>query len=275
LLASVFEQKADEKTENGGSDEKPKWKRRKTLMTSVFEKKEDEKILAKPGKLTGGFGPGGNTSKDRRKAGKLESPRDKVDKEQPKPRRIVTNPFEKKEEPEKPTPRRFTKKIAPNTAMLELQAKINVAALDPNAATPASSTKKTFAQSIVATLDDREFLRRLPSLKGFTRKKAIKKLEFSCTSSDEDAVSRLEQIQAQIRQISLEQFDQEEKRLKAVLVNVNVELDDHAGCLESLQQWKGELEIEISKGKVKVLEASKVLENERMQVLSEKARKIS
>jgi len=73
----------------------------------------------------------------------------------------------------------------------------------------------------------------------------------------------------------LEQFDQEEKRLKAVLVNVNAELDDHAGCLESLQQSKGELEIEISKGKVKVLEASKVLENERMQVVSEKARKVS
>jgi len=72
----------------------------------------------------------------------------------------------------------------------------------------------------------------------------------------------------------VEQFDEEEKRLKAVLVNVNAELDDHVGCLESLQQWKGELEIEISKGKVKVLEASKVLENERMQVVSEKAIKV-
>ena len=61
--------------------------------------------------------------------------------------------------------------------MLELQAKINMAALDPNATakipTGTSSMddpfKASFAQSIIAKLDDPEFLKSLPSLKGFTR----------------------------------------------------------------------------------------------------------
>jgi hypothetical protein len=53
--------------------------------------------------------------------------------------------------------------------------------------------KKAFAQSIIAKLDDPEFLRSLPSLKGFTRQKTAKKYELTdhaefLSSEEEDEV---------------------------------------------------------------------------------------